>query len=480
MAHYYGFDYGTTTSLLYEFAYGKPNEIARDLSAVGINTDGEITCYGGEAVFNNHAGVAVEKSPKNFFIIDPGHSVNGVDVKTMIRSTLKHFLENQRVNLPGCHITLTVPNLYTGSQYTEMHALLGEALREITGMENGNFNIYFLPEPVAAALYYVVCCEKDTFTDRKFVVCDIGGGTTDLTIVSCTRQNRNLTFRVVRNQQSNMLGGNDLTSKLASNLGLDEAQMTPTEWNQLDQLKKMLSQLPDFAHVIGRQQVACTRQRFEGCIQAELGMLGNLMNGLRDNCGLNVDGNWRLLRVGGTCRIPAVQRLLQKTFLEIGGQQTFDAEPLDIFYSVAQGAAIFSAYSAKALKDAQGNDLYDSITIESRTPHDIFFQTSGGGWEQIVPQNAPDGTFPVSGLRLIAPVIVKSKKGDKYKVGQINLREGNEKMPWPDSENIEFDLCNRRTEDIRVTLQIEIRNSRMRSCSIVDETTRQEARHEWR
>lgn len=460
MIHYYGLDYGSTTSLLYEYDNGAPQELARTISATKVY-NGQIVQYGDEA-YSTRQGYLVE-SPKREFIANHDMERNGVCCTSMIANTMISMLKGQQDEMSGSHITLTVPNGYTAADYIAMHNIVMLAIDAVTPNCAASVNIHLLPEPVAAALHYIHCYmkEKGDFENRHFVVCDIGGGTTDMSIVTCSRHGRSLRFKVEPNQQSDKkLGGNDFDNCLCRHLGFDYRTISDESKNAIRILKHQLSKHNEERVTVGNTTCTCTRDVFEESIVHELDRLGTLMIDLRNNCGLAVDKDWVILRVGGSCRIPAVQNTLHKYFPEV--EQVFNTEADDIFYSVAQGASIYSAYRAGVLARE-----YDSIEIENATPHSISYKTADGDWEVIVPQNSPDGLHGSPPLHLIGG---KKYSDGTYSTGNIILLEesASEPMIWPRNKEKRFVLGDRNIMDVRLKLSIDIKNSRIFSCTITD------------
>lgn len=461
MADCYGLDYGSTTSMLYKYEDGKPMEISNMRSAVRVTTSGDITACGDKAL-DGGEGKVVE-SPKRRFIDNHDNATNCVGCEEMIAYTMTAMMKSQQKNLPGCHLTLTVPNGYTAEDYIAMHGIVKQALRNTIHEACDGVNVHMLPEPVAAALHYVHCCMgRDNFTNKHFIVCDIGGGTTDLSIVTCSKEGRKLSFKVEKGQQSDKnLGGNDFTERLATILGQNYDRCSIEMRGAIEIIKIDLSSLENSSQIMNLQ---CDRKTFESCIGNELDRLGRLMESLKEKSDIIIDNQSVVLRVGGSCRIPAIRELLKAKFKD--AHQTVDAETGDCFYSVAMGASIYSAYCAGLLSNE-----YDSISIENATPHEFSYRKANYSWTAIVPQNSKDGTYQSEVLRLDGAVTFED---GTYSPGNIMLKEeGAEPMEWPMDKRKRFALKGRNVEDIRVQLTIEIKNSLLHSCQITDLYTRE-------
>lgn len=459
MLHYYGLDYGSTTSMLYEYADGKPMILSKIQSATKVY-NGRIISIGDAAWASDTPGILVE-SPKREFIANHDREFSGVRCTCMIENTLTEMFRGQKQESEDRCLTLTIPNGYTASQYITMHNIVSQVI-------GPNAVIYLLPEPVAAALHYIHCCMKDcgNFENRHFIVCDIGGGTTDISIVTCSKKDHSLQFEVEPNQKFKVqLGGNDFNIRLCRKLGYDERTASVETKKAIQILKHRLSNHEMDSVSVSNEQYTCSRKDFEESISKELAKLGELLDDLRNDYGQEINNSWTILRVGGSCRIPAIQKLLQNKFPEI--KQTFDTEPNDIFYSVAQGAAVYSAFKAGALKGE-----YESIDIKNATPHKISYMNSDEEWKTIVPQNSKDDTYVSPELHLIGG---EDFKDGTYSVGPIMLwEEGAAPMDWPRDKERRFNLGNRTIKDVKLQLSIEIINSRMYSCSITDLLTKEQ------
>lgn len=449
---YYGLDYGTTRSLLFNYddSDGSIGKTADMLSAVRV-LKGKIVKKGKDA-WNEEVG-SFEESPK--YSIREGsldNMYNGVTYKRMISEVIGNMLSDDSGNLKNSQITITVPNLYTSQNYVEMYNIVADCLKQIVG-ENNGVRIHLIPEPVSAALYYAHTHLQDDGT-VYLVVCDIGGGTTDMCIVKCDRHGGELIFNVLEGLQQAKIGGNDFDKRIIEFFGRNEKLMNIAEKNAVKGLKSMLSVKDEYTNIIGHM----SRNQFEGAICRELTKLRELMKNLREESkkGDQVDSSWHLMPIGGSCHIPAIRRLLKNTFPEA------QMDPLTedvIISSVAQGAAIYSAYNAKALRQ------YDSITVGNAMPHSVEYQLPDRNWHVIVPQNSPDGVYRKSVMMLLEPRV----EGDYYYLGIINIRESDRVTTLNAKDDVKFELRDRAIKDIRLQLEVEITGNHINTFKVIDE-----------
>lgn len=451
MKKYFGLDYGTTTSLLYSFDGQNLQEEAKSLSAIKVLGNKEVLV--GKPAWEDRRNGHFEESPKRW-INNLDQVFNSVSIRGMIMALLNYMLES--IDPKGSHITLTVPYLYTAPNYYDMQDILKECLGN-----NNNTTVHLLPEPVAAALFYVHRHFVDLPETCHLVVCDIGGGTTDMCIVECKKENRKLAFRVVSGMQPTQIGGNDFNKSLRE---LIEGKTTfPSGFkdyqknNVANRFKCKLSESSSWPGYVGNNLVEVTRSEFVDCIKDDLNKLRELMRKLLQKSGKEVDGSWYLLPVGGSCKIPAIRALLEEVFN--GAHETYLDENT-ILDSVAQGAAIYSAWCAKDLRLSN----YDDITIEHCYPHEIQFKTTYGPWLTLVPQNSPCGEYHNDNVKPIRINI--SKDGKHYTLDEIVLKDG--PNPFPCVHDQPFELRGREANDIRLQLGAEIKENRFVKCWIKD------------
>lgn len=457
--NYFGLDYGTTTSLLYAYDNVRISSL---LSAVK-SVNGEIIALGKNALNTSDTSGVVE-SPKRGINNLESTTSGGVTYKEMIEALMCEMLKTLKQNMSQedlrneSHITLTVPNSYGAANYISMYQMLDNCLKKIFG-ESYNVKIHLLPEPVSAALFYVQRHLAELPQTSHLVVCDIGGGTTDICIIECNKEADKLNFSVLKNsiEQSDEIGGNKFDDELKKCIDF------PTGFNSVNKkilcqiLKCELSKLSEHESAsvpVGPQVISCTRSAFERAIKGHLDKLSEMLDSILKKTDLKVDESWYILPIGGSCKIPAIQKRLELAFP--GAQQTANDETT-IFDSVAQGAAIYSAWCGRAMNIGG----FHHINIENRTPHEYQFYSYYGTWETLVPENACDGLYPQNGIQPnIKPTkaYINVERG-KYTLGEITLREKEANaQPIKREHTMPFSLDGRRMEDIELQLGVEIKN----------------------
>jgi len=208
-------------------------------------------------------------------------------------------------------------------------------------------------EPTAAALAFGI--EQGFLTPKgearetqKIVVYDLGGGTFDVTLMEIDRQN----FTVLATAGDVYLGGIDWDQRIvdfvaeyfqSKSRGIDPRQ-NPAGFQRLlreaEDAKRALTVREaatiSFEHAGEGVRVALTREHFESITADLLERTRFTTRNLLKEAGLSWDAITRLLLVGGSSRMPMVQKMLeQESGRKVDRSLSFDE-------SVVHGAAIYA------------------------------------------------------------------------------------------------------------------------------------------
>ncbi|MHC4645332.1 MAG: Hsp70 family protein [Planctomycetota bacterium] len=176
-------------------------------------------------------------------------------------------------------------------------------------------------EPVAAALYYATTRE----VCGKVLVYDLGGGTFDVTIMDVKGHQMD----IVCSQGDHALGGIDFDKKVlemleqsykekfGSELINSEEERAKYE-DEAEDIKKTLSRRPSAKKVLygpaGSLKVEITREMFEAAISSLMARTEILLDVALEEAGVGSSGIDKVLLVGGSTRIPLVQKQLENRF----------------------------------------------------------------------------------------------------------------------------------------------------------------------
>ena len=386
MAKTIGIDLGTTNSCVAVIEGGEPVVIANaegartTPSVVAFSKDGERMVgqvAKRQAITNPDRTVASikrEMGTAHKVTID-GKSYTPQEISAMILQKLKSDAEAY-LGETVTQAVITVPAYFTDAQRQAT-----KDAGKIAGLDVKRI----INEPTAAALSYGVDKEKD----QKVMVYDLGGGTFDVSVIEIGDG----VIEVLSTAGNNRLGGDDfdqvIINWLVQEFKNDEGADLTQDPMALQRLKEAAEKakielssststeinLPYIMPVNGVPKhlvKTLTRAKFEslahGLIQACLEPCKKAMS----DAGLSNSDIDEVILVGGSSRIPAVQKLVEDFFGKVPSK---GVNPDEV---VAVGAAVQGAVLTDEIK---------GVVLLDVTPLSMGIETMGGVMTKLIDAN---------------------------------------------------------------------------------------------
>ncbi|UYZ12240.1 molecular chaperone DnaK [Brevibacillus sp. WF146] len=417
MSRVIGIDLGTTNSCVAVMEGGEPVVIT---NAEGNRTTPSVVAFkNGERIVGEAAKRQAITNPDNtvisikrhmgtnYKVTLEGKEYTPQEISAMILQKLKADAEAY-LGEPVTKAVITVPAYFNDSQRQAT-----KDAGKIAGLEV----LRIVNEPTAAALAYGI--EKTE--DQTVLVYDLGGGTFDVSILELSDG----FFEVKATSGDNRLGGDDfdqviidyLVSEFKKEHGIDLSQDRMALQRLKDAAEKAKKDLSGVltttislpfitADATGPKhlEVNLTRAKFEE-LSAHLveRTMGPTRQALED-AGLTPNDIDRVILVGGSTRIPAVQEAIKKF---IGKEPHKGVNPDEV---VALGAAVQAGVLTGDVKD---------VVLLDVTPLSLGIETLGGVFTKLIERNT---TIPTSKSQIF------STAADNQTSVEIHVLQGERPM----------------------------------------------------
>src|SRR5690349_5552118 len=303
-------------------------------------------------------------------------------ISSMILQDLKKTAEAY-FGEPVTEAVITVPAYFNDAQRKAT-----KDAGEIAGLKV----LRVLPEPTAAALAYGLNKKKN----EKLCVFDLGGGTFDVSVLDVGDG----VFEVLSINGNTHLGGDDFDQVLINYLADEFKRMEGIDLRKdpmaLQRLKEAAEKAKielstvqettvNLPFITADQsgpkhlQISVTRSKFEQLIGELVEKCRKPLIDALSDAKLKPEQIDEVVLVGGSTRVPMVQRLVKELFK--GKEPNRSVNPDEV---VAIGAAIQGAIATGAVKD---------ILVLDATPLSLGVETYGGVMTTLIPRNT---TIPTS------------------------------------------------------------------------------------
>ncbi|MBU1622513.1 MAG: molecular chaperone DnaK [Nanoarchaeota archaeon] len=381
-----GIDLGTTFSAMAVLEGGKPNIIT---NAEGTRTTPSVVHIKDDEIIAGQIA-------RNQAIVDPAHTIRSIkrkmgsnekipvdgkeyspeQISAMVLQKMKRDAEAY-LGQPVMNAVITVPAYFNDSQRQAT-----KNAGEIAGLNV----LRIINEPTAAALAYGLDKQEKEHT---ILVFDFGGGTFDVSILELGDG----VFEVKSTNGDNMLGGDDvdevimdwLTDKFKKSTGInlnndqtavqrlkEAAEKAKIELSTKNKVEISIPFITADQNGPKHIKEELSRAQFEDLISDILKRLETPTKNALKDAQLDVSKIDKVIFVGGSTRIPAVEALVKKIVGKDGDKSVNPDE------AVAVGAAIQAGVMSGDVKD---------VLLLDVTPLSLGIETLGGVFTQLIERN---------------------------------------------------------------------------------------------
>jgi molecular chaperone DnaK len=357
-----GIDFGTTNTVITIFENNKSRIL---MDSVFKTIPSKIASYNNMIYCGNYIPINSSNVIHSFKItIGENKTFNINNIEYSHSDLLIIFFQHiyniivKNTNNKNIKAVITVP-----SNFNDMQR---ELIRSCFNAVSINV-IRIINEPSAAALAYGLNTSGQG--SEKILVIDTGGGTMDFTILEKT----DLFFEVIHSEGLNDLGGNNFTDIILNDMKKTIKCDNDNMWNVAQKIKEKLTYLDSYEVKVNKESYNLTKTKFENLSNILIKKVETTLTNITTNYN---DINYIIL-VGGTSRIPFLQKQIQNVF----NKKPWIHPNLETV--VAEGAALYCGIIENKFT------LNDDVVLMDVLPLSLGVELVDGTYSIIIPKNTP-------------------------------------------------------------------------------------------
>lgn len=415
-----GIDFGTTNSVVAQFAAGELSVLTIDeppAQWAGLGFDRVLpTVFGRGDDDRPIFGWAAKQRPgslsavKRLLRAEERADVDGIEfvveeIATLIFGHLKRVSAGQGVAFDQAVVTIPANSRGLARHRTKLAA--GMAGIQVQALIN---------EPTAAAMSYSMRSSHE----ESLMIVDWGGGTLDVTVLKSVDG----VFMEQASKGIQQLGGLDFDTALSRLVS--DTVTDPSKWSATDRagfrldIEKAKIELSTAEQVSvplpGGEYRQVTRSMFEEAIKLQIERVREPIQRCLDDIGAQPGDIDAVVLVGGTCKMPAIRQFVS----EVMGMGA--ATGVDPMTAVAEGAAIASAILSGELDD---RDFF--VSTEHSLGTVVLDPQTGLRFRELIPRNHK---LPARATDTFVPAT------DYQEHVKLDVIEGDPSKPIDDDDNV--------------------------------------------
>jgi len=410
-----GIDLGTVNSCVGVWQNGKVEIIANECG--NRITPSFVSFTADERLIGDAAKSAIASNPSNT-VFDAKRLIGKNYNDTQVQDSLKHLSYKvvNKSNKPMIEVEFRnetkefsaeeIGSMVLGKMKEIAEAYLGETVKDAVITVPAYFNdsqrqatkdagaiaglnvLRIINEPTAAAIAYGI--DKKGKGERNILIADIGGGTTDFSILTI----EDSVFEVKATAGDTFLGGSDFDNKLLDYFCEEFKRKHKKDLRENKRsVRRLRTACESAKRTLSSSTVAnlevdslfdgvdfsatITRAKFENLCEDLCKKTMVFLDQVIEDSKVSKDRIHEIVLVGGTTRIPRIQQLLSEYF---NGKDL--CKSINPDECVAYGAAVQAA-----LLTGNGDEKIQDLLLLDVCPLSLGLETAGGVMTKLIPRN---------------------------------------------------------------------------------------------